>query len=77
VFSRFYFDRHVKGAVSLAEKYSGFKKSHGPPHWGYNPKFDDLENNEYLNRHNIDVEDTKFKGTKRVIRAIAAHGGHH
>lgn len=67
VFSRFYFDRIVKGAVGLAGKYSGFKKNFGPPHFGYNPKFDDLENNEYLNRKGIDPEDTKFKGEHKSV----------
>jgi hypothetical protein len=74
MFSRFYFDRYVKGAVKLSDKYSSFKKNYGPPHFGYEPKYDAIENNEYLNSHNIDPEDTKFKGEHRVVPT--AHGAH-
>ena len=60
IFSRFYFDRFVKSATSVAGKYTGFKQSYGPPHWNYNVRHDSLENNAFLNRNRIPVEATKF-----------------
>lgn len=62
IFSRFYFNRYVKSATTIAGKYTGFKQNFGPPNWNYNPRYDALENNEYLNRHNISPEATKFNG---------------
>jgi len=76
LFSKFYFSRYAKIASGLAKKYSGFKQNHGPPAWNYNPRYDDLEHNEYLNKHNIDPEVTKFKGEHRVVPTLN-HSVHH
>jgi len=65
--------RYKKIAAGQAKKFSGFKKNYGPPHWNYNPRYDELEHNEYLNKHGIDPEVTKFKGEHRVVQ----HAGHH
>ncbi len=74
LFSRLYFMRYKKIAAGQAKKYAGFKKNYGPPHWHYNPRYDELEHNEYLNKHGIDPEVTKFKGEHRVVQHA---GGHH
>jgi len=62
IFSRIYFDRFAKSATGLAGKYSGFKKNFGAPHYHYNVRWESVENNAYLNQHNIPVEATKFGG---------------
>jgi len=49
IFGRAYVGYHYRTSASGAEKYSGFKKSHGPPHERYAAIYDDLEHNEYLN----------------------------
>lgn len=76
VFSRFYFQRYAKIATKLADKYAGFKKSSGPPYWSYDPRYPELEHNEYLNSHNIDPEETKYKGDKRSIPVLSHHAHH-
>lgn len=62
LFSRFYFDRYKKIVSSGADKFAGFKQNFGPPHYQYNPRFDALEHNEYLNRHRISPDETRFQG---------------
>lgn len=62
LFSKLYFSRYCKIAAGLSKKFTGFKKNYGPPFWHYNPRYDDLEHNEYLLRNGIDPEVTKFKG---------------
>lgn len=49
IFSRLYFDQLHRGLLSSSGKYSGFKKNHGPPHYSYNPRPFELEDNDYLN----------------------------
>lgn len=57
----------------MGEKYSNFKKTHGPPHYSYNARFDPLEANEYLKRRHIPLSEVRmFEPKVRV-----AHDPHH
>ena len=67
IFSRFYFNRYTKTAVKLAGKYTGFKQNSGPPHYSWNPRYDALENNEYLNRHKINPDAARFGGEVNAV----------
>lgn len=53
------------------EKYSSFKKDHGPPHGHFNMSFDPIDNNEYLLRKGVDIEKLKNAHPKREI--VVAH----
>lgn len=53
IFGRLYFKYLVKNLVGTSGKYAGFKKSYGPPNWHFNPRYDDVEHNEYLERKGV------------------------
>lgn len=53
IFGRLYFKKMLKGLVGTAAKYTGFKKNYGPPYWNYNPRYDEVEHNEYLERKGL------------------------
>jgi len=55
IFGRLHFRLMCRNLVSTASKYTGFKKSYGPPYWQYNPRYDEVENNEYLERKKISI----------------------
>lgn len=50
IFGRAYRTYYYNRTTSAAEKYSGFKKHHGPPHNRYSAIYDPLEHNEYLTK---------------------------
>ena len=56
VFGRMYFKYLLKNLVGTAGKYTGFKKNYGPPNWHYNPNYDEVEHNEYLNKKGLSAE---------------------
>lgn len=58
IFGRLHFKYLTRNLVKVAGKYTGFKKSYGPPHWQYNPRYDETENNEYLQRKGISPKQT-------------------
>lgn len=76
LFSKFYFSWYCKIIASDAKKFTSFKQNSGPPFWNYNPWFDALEHNEYLNWNNIDPELTKFKGEHWIVPTLS-HTAHH
>lgn len=53
IFGRLYFKYLMKNLVGTSSKYAGFKKNYGPPNWHFNPRYDELENNEYLERKGV------------------------
>ena len=53
IFGRLHFKQLCRSLVGTAGKYTGFKKNYGPPHWQYNPRYDEVEHNEYLERKGI------------------------
>jgi len=60
VFGRMYFKYLTRNLVGVAAKYAGFKKNYGPPHWQYNPRYDEVEDNEYLQRKGLSQKDASF-----------------
>lgn len=58
IFGRLYFKYLLKNLVGTAGKYSGFKKNYGPPNWHFNPRYDEVENNEYLERKGVTPSQT-------------------
>jgi hypothetical protein len=48
IFARWYFGRMMKSQMQMGEKYSSFKKTHGPPHYQFNKRYVPLEHNDYL-----------------------------
>jgi len=42
--------------LKMNEAYSSFKKTHGPPYNHFNPRYDELDHNEYLQKRGVDVE---------------------
>jgi hypothetical protein len=46
----------MKANYNQGEKYSSFKKDHGPPHGHFNQQFDPLDKNEYLLGKGVDIE---------------------
>lgn len=64
----------IKGQLSMGEKYSNFKKTHGPPHYSYNARFDALEHNEYLQRRHIPLSEVRmFEPQVRVAHTEEHH----
>ena len=53
IFGRLYFRYLLRNLVGTSSKYAGFKKNYGPPHWQFNPRYDDVEHNEYLQRRRL------------------------
>ena len=60
IFAKQYFSRIIKSEMQTGEKFSSFKKNHGPPHYQYSQRFDPLEKNEYLLRKNIDLSEVRM-----------------
>jgi len=57
----------------MGEKFTSFKKTHGPPHYQWDARYDPIEHNEYLQKKNIPVSEVKmFEPKVRV-----AHDDHH
>jgi len=47
----------MSSGEKMAGKYSGFEKTHGPPHWRHEAQFDPIESNEILQNRGINPED--------------------
>ena len=52
--------------LNAGQKYSSFKKTHGPPYYQFSQEFDPLDHNEYLLDKKVDVE---------ALRSIHQKGG--
>lgn len=59
LFSNFYFSRSIASNLAMDKKYTSFKKTVGPPHYHFNPIYDPLEHNEYLQSKGVDVAQLK------------------
>ena len=53
VFGMLHFKYLLRNLVGTASKYSGFKKNYGPPNWQYNPRYDEVDHNEYLEKKGL------------------------
>jgi len=56
LFGNAYFKYQNKTNLGACVDYTSFKKNHGPPHKHFNPMYDPLEHNEYLQGKGVDVE---------------------
>jgi hypothetical protein len=72
LFSRQYFKYQMKSNYGQGEKYSSFKKDHGPPYGHFSQQFDPIDKNEYLLEKGVDIEQLKNAHPKREIE-IAHH----
>lgn len=54
IFSRLYFTRMLDMAAKQDKDYSSFSKDQGPPYKSVPQEFDQLEHNQYLQKHSID-----------------------
>ena len=74
IFSRFYFGRMLKSQQGADEKYTSFKKTHGPPYYHFNPRYMPLEHNDYLQKKGVNINDIrKFTPKPRVALSEEAH----
>lgn len=69
-FSQQYFYYSIKGNMKETEKFSSFKKTHGPPHYNFSASYDPLDTNEYLISKGVDIP--KLKDRNREHKYIAA-----
>ena len=65
VFSNLYFNYFLNNQVGMGQKYTSFKKNHGPPHYHYEARFDALEHNEYLAARQIDESEVLHVNAQR------------
>ena len=73
IFSRIYFGRMLKSTLGADEKYSSFKKTNGPPYYSFNPRYDPLEYNEFLQAKGISLDQVRqFEPKARIT-----HDEHH
>lgn len=66
-FSQQYFYYSIKGNMKETEKYSSFKKTHGPPHYHYSATYDPLDKNEYLLSKGVDIDALKARNTGQKL----------
>ena len=76
LFARWYFGRVLKSQMQMGEKYTSFKKSHGPPYYQVNPRYKPLEHNEFLQKRDIPLSEVRMFEPKPRI-ALQDHHDHH
>jgi hypothetical protein len=74
LFANRYFGRVLKSQMQMTEKFSSFKKTHGPPHYSYDQRWDPLDKNEYLLKNSIPLSDVKMFEPK--VRFVDHHDHH-
>jgi hypothetical protein len=67
IFSNRYFHRMIKITQADDEKYSSFKKNHGPPYYSFSQSFMPLEHNDYLNSRGINASSLKQFAPKQQV----------
>lgn len=55
------------------EKYSSFKKNHGPPFYQFNPRFGPLDHDPYLTRRGIPTSSMRMFEPKVRFHDVAHH----
>jgi hypothetical protein len=73
IFSKFYFGRMLKSFESNSKKYASYKKNQGPPFYSFVKEFDALENNEYLQQHQIPLESVIHEAARTRIARGEEH----
>ena len=56
LFSQRYFQSQMGSNLSAGQKYTSFKKTHGPPYYQFSQEFDPLEHNEYLQERKVNID---------------------
>lgn len=67
IFSNLYFNYMISNQQGAGEKYTAFKKSHGPPHWHYPARYDELEHNEYLQARGIEANEVRHPNAQKRL----------
>ena len=49
------------------EKFSNFKKTHGPPYYSFDKEWDPLDKNEYLLSKGVDIEALKARNKGHTL----------
>ncbi len=75
IFARWYFGRVLKSQMQMGEKFTSFKKSHGPPHYQFNKRYDPLDKNEYLQAKGVSLSEVRMFEPK--VRVAHDHHEHH
>jgi hypothetical protein len=70
LFSSYYFSFQMSQCQKGGEKFTSFKKNHGPPHYHYNKRFDPLECNEYLLEKKVDIDALRNLHTKGHVSTV-------
>jgi len=53
------------------EKFSGFKKNVGPPHYQFSASYDPLDKNEYLLSKEVDID--AIKNRNKGVALVETH----
>lgn len=61
--------------MQMGEKYTSFKKTHGPPHYQWDKRWDPLEHNEFLKQKNVPLSEVRMFEPK--ARVAHDHHDHH
>jgi hypothetical protein len=68
----------MKEQQKQGDKYSSFKKDHGPPYGHWSQEFDELKDNEYLQQKGIAISDVVHPNFEaRAAAAESAPVAHH
>lgn len=65
----------IKSMQGQGEKYSSFKKNHGPPYYQFNPRYMPLEHNDYLQKKGINLSEVRMFEPKSQVDTHH-HDGH-
>lgn len=65
--SRIYAWHSARTQHNQGDTYLNYKKNHGAPTKNYPQTFDELEHSEYLQKHNVPLEEVRFQGGKVAV----------
>jgi hypothetical protein len=66
----------IKSMQGQGEKYSSFKKNHGPPYYQFNPRYMPLEHNDYLQKKGISLSEVRMFPPKVQVEDHHDSHGH-
>ena len=75
LFSNLYFRYQMSSNMKQNVAFAGMSKDHGPPYKHFTQTFDELEHNEYLLSHGVDIEALRHIHPRRAPQV--AHAEHH
>jgi len=62
--SRLYAKHAARTQHKQGDTYLNYKKNHGAPYKHFPQTYDELEHSEYLQKHNVPLEEVRFQGGK-------------